>query len=108
MRVFSSRSLKARKESRRWEFRTTMITAALVVSVVALTMLANPAAAHEWNVESESTSCHTYSFGTLCVVTQTLFRHHNPYCTAGQPSDWQEKIVWGTFCYRNGSYSYWP
>ena len=109
MRDPSSRAPSSASETpRRRSFGGVMVRVALAVGVIALVLSASPAEAHEWNVESQSESCVTYSFGTICTVTKTLFRHHDSWCTSGPPPLWPLRVVWYSHCYRNETSTYWP
>ncbi|BCB89317.1 hypothetical protein [Phytohabitans suffuscus] len=90
---------------------------AIALAVAAATgslAVAQPASASTWHVVSQSTSCYTYSFGTLCTVKTHSFRAHDSYCNSynPDPTNWYRAFLTSLsmyqYCYRYSETTYWP
>ena len=95
-------------------FRRAALSLAIgITTAVGSVALAQPAAAAEWHVVSQSTSCHTYSFGRLCTRKTYSFRAHDSYCQKWNPDpeNWYKasltSISMYQYCYRYSESSYW-
>lgn len=94
--------------------RRVAMSAALVLgSGVATVAVASPAEAATWHTVSKSTSCHTYSFGTMCTVKRHKFRQHSSYCRNWNPDpeNWYKATLTSLsmyqYCYRYSESTYW-